>query len=76
MTKDNIIIMDDWNTVVREELEGKIMGQFGLGQWNARGEKMIDFYRERNLMVTNTWFKHDKRRRYTEQTLQIIKDIN
>ena len=33
-TRDNVIIMGDWNSVVGEGLDGKEVGQFGLGRRN------------------------------------------
>ena len=64
-TRDNVIIMGDWNSVVGEGLDGKEVGQFGLGRRNERGEKLVEFCRRKKLMITNTWFQNHKRRRYT-----------
>ena len=63
--KDNVIIMGDWNSVVGEGVDGKEVGQFGLGRRNERGEKLVEFCRRKKLMITNTWFQNHKRRRYT-----------
>ena len=59
------IIMGDWNASVGDQSEGKIVGKYGLGKRNGRGERLIDFCKERDLVVTNTWFKNNKRRIYT-----------
>ena len=32
---------------------------------NDRGERLVEFCRRNNLMVTNTWFQQENRRRYT-----------
>ena len=59
------LILGDWNSQVGEGREGKIVGQFGLGRRNARGERLIEFCRQNQLVVANTWFQHHARRRYT-----------
>jgi hypothetical protein len=62
---DSVIIMGDWNAVVGEERDGKEVGEFGLGKRNDRGEQLVDFCRRYKMMTANTWFKQEKRRRYT-----------
>lgn len=59
------IIMGDWNAVVGEGQSGKEIGKFGLGKRNDRGQMLSEFCERHKLMVTNTWFEMDKRRRYT-----------
>ena len=63
--KDNVVILGDWNAVVGEGQDEKEVGKFGLGKRNDRGEKLVEFCRQKKLMITNTWFNHVKRRRYT-----------
>ncbi|KAI5742530.1 hypothetical protein M8J77_008273 [Diaphorina citri] len=60
-----IIVMGDWNSVVGEEGVDGIVGKFGYGKRNERGEKLIEFCKQKNLWIANTWFKHHKRRLYT-----------
>jgi exonuclease III len=62
---DNIVMMGDWNAVVGEGREGMEVGEFGLGNRNDRGEKLVEFCQRNKLVVTNTWFQQEKRRRYT-----------
>lgn len=42
-----------------------VMGPYGLGVRNERGDRLIEFCQENNLVVTNTFFKLPKRRLYT-----------
>ena len=63
--KDYVVIMGDWNAVVGEGREGKEIGEHGLGTRNERGETLVEFCKRNKFMVTNTWFKKPKRRRYT-----------
>jgi len=62
---DQILIMGDFNAVVGEGGEGKEIGAHGLGKRNDRGQTLVDFCKRMGMMVTNTWFEHENRRRYT-----------
>src|SRR6478609_1519686 len=57
----------DFNAVVGEGKEDRVVGKFGLGKRNDRAEKLIEFCKSQNLVITNTWFEQKKRRRYQEQ---------
>ena len=59
------IVMGDWNSQVGEGREGKTIGDYGLGKRNNRGDRLVEFCEQHNLMAANTWFKHHKRRIYT-----------
>src|SRR6476661_5925057 len=61
---DNIIVMGDFNTVVGEGKEDRLVGKFGFGKRNDRGERLIEFCQSQNLVITNIWFEQEKRRRY------------
>ena len=63
--KDLLVIMGDWNAVLGEGKDGMEVGRFGLGRRNDRGQMMVDFCKRKKLVVMNTWFMHEKRRRYT-----------
>lgn len=63
--KDNLIIMGDFNAIVGEGKDRNIVGQFGLGKRNERGNRLVQFCEEYNLTILNTKFDQPKRRRYT-----------
>jgi exonuclease III len=60
-----IVVMGDMNAVVGEGKEDKIIGKFGYGVRNERGDMLVNFCRENKLIITNTLFKNHLRRRYT-----------
>jgi len=62
---DYVVVMGDWNAVVGEGEQEGIIGKFGLGSRNERGEKLTEFCKRQRLVATNTWFQQEKRRRYT-----------
>jgi exonuclease III len=57
----NLTIMGDWNAIVGE---GNITREYGLGERNEKGSRLLEFC-EKHQLVTNTIFKNHKRRRYT-----------
>ena len=59
------MIMGDFNAKVGQGKEDDIVGNFGLGQRNERGDRLIQFCREERMIITNTLFKLPPRRLYT-----------
>ena len=59
-----IITMGDLNAKVGRG-RGDVVGPYGLGTRNERGEKWIDWCEENRLMIVNTWFRQHPRRLYT-----------
>jgi hypothetical protein len=47
-------MMGDWNAVVGE---GRGFGNFGLGKRNAKGERLVEFCKEKNLVDLNLDFR-------------------
>ncbi|XP_047002916.1 uncharacterized protein LOC124620289 [Schistocerca americana] len=64
-SRDIIIIMGDFNAKIGEGSEGDLIGPFGLGTRNERGDLLSQFCQENNLSITNTFLKLPKRRLYT-----------
>ncbi|KAI5715694.1 hypothetical protein M8J77_020891 [Diaphorina citri] len=59
------MIMGDWNSVIGDKADGNVVGEYGLGTRNERGEKLVEFCKEFGFWISNTWFKQHKRRLYT-----------
>lgn len=67
LTKKNDInlIMGDFNAKVGRGRCGNVVGDFGLGSKNERGDMLIEFCEEKDFIVSNTWFQLPPRRLYT-----------
>lgn len=63
--KDITILMGDLNAKVGQGREDRVVGDFGLGVRNERGDRFVEFCRDNNLCIMNTFYKLPKRRLYT-----------
>lgn len=63
--QDVTIIMGDFNAKVGEEEAADCVGRYGLGERNDRGDRLIEFCTNEELIIANTLFKLHKRRLYT-----------
>lgn len=59
------LIMGDFNAKLGKGKFEDIVGPFGLGERNERGDRLLQFCQEERMKVANTWFKHHPRRLYT-----------
>ena len=59
------IVMGDLNAKVGMERVGDIVGPYGLGELNDRGESWIQWCERKKLTICNTWFRHHPRRIWT-----------
>ena len=60
--KDVFFIIRDWNAKVGSQETPGITGKFGLGIWNAAGQRLIEFCQENALVIPNILFQQHKRR--------------
>jgi hypothetical protein len=61
------VVMGDWNSKIgsRSTHERDVMGPFGYGTRNERGERLIRFCRKSELFIGNTLFKKRLCRKWT-----------
>lgn len=70
------IVMGDLNAKIGcGEVQG-IVGQYGLGIRNDRGDRLIQFCQENNFIILNTYFKLPSRRLYTWKSPKDNKENN
>ena len=48
--------MGDVNAKVENVTDFNIIGNYGLGKHNERGQRLIEFCNENNMVIMNTWF--------------------
>ena len=63
--KGVLFIIGDWNAKVGSQETPGVTGKFGLGVRNEAGQRLIEFYKQIALVITNTLFQQHKRRLYT-----------
>lgn len=63
--RDNVITMRHLNAIIDKGRESREVGDFGLGKRNARGERVVEFCREKGLVLTNIRFQNPMKRIYT-----------
>src|SRR5688572_5032420 len=51
--------------VLDREMMRRWLVKYGLGKRNDSGQMLIEFCKKNKLVITNTWFQQEKRRRYT-----------
>lgn len=65
---DNLIIMGDWNVVVGEGVDGQEVGAYGLGTRNESGNRFVDYCKQYDMVIVNTYQNIHCRKRYVENT--------
>lgn len=61
------IVMGDFNAKIGRCQPGEesIMGKFGVGERNERGDMLLEFAAQQGLVIANTYFKKNKNRYWT-----------
>ncbi|XP_068697194.1 craniofacial development protein 2-like [Montipora foliosa] len=60
-----LIFAGDFNAKIGKGSYQDLVGNYGLGDRNPRGDRLLQFCIEKNLVVTNTTFQHPNRLLYT-----------
>ena len=65
--KDVLILTGDWNAKVGCDNTGweGVMGHYGYGTRNERGERLLEFAAGHNLLICNTRFQQKPNRKWT-----------
>ena len=64
-SQDFTVVMGDMNAKVGRGREENIVGPFGLGERNERGDRFVGWCIENKQMIANTWFRHHPRKLWT-----------
>jgi exonuclease III len=65
-SQDILIVMGDLNAKIGDGREPSgLVGPHGLGTRNERGDRLVQFCDENDMIVCNTFFQHHPRRKYT-----------
>ncbi|KAK2702875.1 hypothetical protein QYM36_000225 [Artemia franciscana] len=65
--KDVLFVIGDFNAIIGHSNDGleDVMDKFENGWQNHGGEMLIDFFRDNEIFLTNTMFRHRERRKVT-----------
>ena len=62
---DVVFVMGDLNAKVGRGREEDIVGDFGLGERNERGNRWVEWCIENEQVILNTWYRHHARQLWT-----------
>ena len=64
---DLVICLGDFNGHVGRHIDGLdgVHGGYDVGQRNLEGRMLLESYLEKELCVSNTWFKREEKRKVT-----------
>ena len=71
---DNLILMGDWNAVVREGKEGNIVRKYGLDKRSGREDRLVDS--DHNLVIIKCSLKCKRIILYLEGRLEYDPSIS
>ena len=63
-----IIMGGDWNAVIGPRAEGddaEVIGNFGIGQRNPRGQLLVEWVTAQRLAITTTRFQKNPKHQWT-----------
>jgi len=61
-----LVVMGDWSAKIGQtNIKSKIVGKFGLGERNERGDRLEDFCQANDFFISNTMFQQHPRRLWT-----------
>ena len=63
--KEDVLILEDWNTKVGSQEIPGVTGKLGFGVLNEAGQRLTEFCQENSLVIADTLFQQHKRRLYT-----------
>lgn len=65
--KDVIIMTGDWNAKIGKDNDGwqEVMGRYGYGDRNERGERLLEFATAHDFYICNTRFEQKSNRKWT-----------
>ena len=66
--KEVLFIIGNRNAKVGSQETPGVTGKFGLGVWNAAGQRLIEFCQENALVIANTLFQQHKRKLHMDIT--------
>ena len=58
---DVLIILGDMNAKIGIGKEGTVVGEYGIGERNERGNRLVEFCKQNHLVIANTFKKHPRR---------------
>ena len=61
---DLVMCLGDVNRHVGRHIDG-VHGGYGVGQRNLEGKMLLEFCQEKELCVSNTWFKREEKMKVT-----------
>ena len=65
ITRSKKIIQGDCNAKVGKGRRDDIIGEYGLGERNERGDRLFEWAKMNEMIIDNTWFEHHPRRLWT-----------
>ena len=64
-SQDINIIMGDLNAKIGAGRQGRVVGPYGLGERNERGDRWAEWCEGADQIIINTWFRHHRRHLWT-----------